>query len=142
MPTNWEVELSEEFTNGAELTRTGPADSTKSFRPIQYHFHTPSEHTIDGDLMDAELHVVHMGADGSYAVVAYFFDTTDSDETSSDFLDDFFKGYSTDGSFNASEIDFSLLLEEVNHEFVWMYDGSFTTPPCTEGVKWTLVKEV
>jgi len=98
MPTNWEVKLSEEFKQGAELTRTGPADSSKSFHPIQYHFHTPSEHTVNGDLMDAELHVVHKALDGSYAVVAYFFDTTDSDETSSDFLDDFFKGYSTDGS--------------------------------------------
>ena len=59
MPTNWEVKLSEEFKKGADLTRWGPAGSEKSFQPIQYHFHTPSEHTIDGNLMDAELHVVH-----------------------------------------------------------------------------------
>ena len=26
---------------------------------MQYHFHSPSEHTIDGQLMDLEMHIVH-----------------------------------------------------------------------------------
>ena len=59
MPTNWLVGLAEEVTKGAELVRRGPADSLKSFNPVQYHFHTPSEHTVDGKLMDAEIHIVH-----------------------------------------------------------------------------------
>ena len=59
MPTNWMVGLAADVTEGAELIRRGPADSLKTFNPVQYHFHTPSEHTVDGKLMDAEIHIVH-----------------------------------------------------------------------------------
>lgn len=54
-------------------------DSTMSiFNPRQFHFHAPSEHTIDGELIDAEVHFVHtnnkQGAPESFgAVLGVFF---------------------------------------------------------------------
>ena len=39
------------------------------FRLVQYHFHAPSEHTIDGKAYDAEVHLVHESEDGELAVV-------------------------------------------------------------------------
>ena len=33
-------------------------------------------------------------------------------------------------------------LSTVNMKEYWSYDGSFTTPPCTEGIKWTVIKQV
>jgi carbonic anhydrase len=42
-----------------ELHLTYPDGSEKTFVPLQFHFHAPSEHTIDGRLFDLEMHLVH-----------------------------------------------------------------------------------
>ena len=44
------------------------------YKPLQFHFHYPSEHSIDGELMDAEMHIVHQNDDGDLAVLGIFFD--------------------------------------------------------------------
>ena len=40
----------------------------------QYHFHAPSEHTLDGESFDAEAHLVHEKDDGELAVIGVFFE--------------------------------------------------------------------
>lgn len=47
--------------------------AASSWFPLQYHWHAPSEHTVDGHLFDAELHFVHTNAEGQYAVLGVFF---------------------------------------------------------------------
>ena len=37
----------------------------KAYHLVQFHFHSPSEHSVDGELMAAEMHLVHQAADGS-----------------------------------------------------------------------------
>lgn len=44
------------------------------YYPAQFHFHSPSENSIDGDLKDAEVHIVHTNAEGQYAVVGVLFE--------------------------------------------------------------------
>ena len=58
--------------NGNTL-RVGSSD----FRLIQYHFHAPSEHTLDGQQFDLEAHLVHENAAGQLAVVGVFMDIGD-----------------------------------------------------------------
>ena len=44
------------------------------YYPAQLHFHSPSENSIDNDLKDAEVHIVHTNAAGQYAVVGVLFE--------------------------------------------------------------------
>ncbi len=50
--------------------------TTAVYNPLQFHFHSPSEHTIEGAHMDLEVHFVHtkVGNPNSYAVLSVFFD--------------------------------------------------------------------
>ena len=68
------------------------ADGSMSvFRPLQFHFHAPSEHTIEGNFFDLELHVVHLYAEdnGLGAVIGFMFDRVAGGNYDNDFLDAF-----------------------------------------------------
>ena len=43
------------------------------------HFHAPSEHTIDGEYFDAELHFVHNKSSSEFIVIGVLFDVTGKD---------------------------------------------------------------
>ena len=112
---------------------------TLSFTPLQFHWHAPSEHTIDGKLYDAEVHFVHTYSNSSlYAVIGVLFEVGDH----SDFVDNLFECIDTRGTADATECDVTGFLGELDMTKFWSYEGSFTTPPCTEGVKWTVIRKV
>ena len=50
-------------------------NKSEEYNVLQFHFHSPSEHTFDGDHYDLEMHIVHQNAEKTeYAVVAIYFD--------------------------------------------------------------------
>src|SRR5258707_7472124 len=49
------------------------------YKLIQFHFHHPSEHTIDGKVFALELHFVHQSATGDLAVVGVMIEKVDKD---------------------------------------------------------------
>ena len=56
---------------------------------LQFHFHAPSEHTIDEELRDLELHIVHIKNDGNLtklSVLAIFFDVEKGGGETNDFI--------------------------------------------------------
>ena len=115
------------------------ADGSKSiFKILQFHFHAPSEHTVDGKNYDLEVHLVHLYAenDGLGGVIGIFFDRT-AGNYNNDFLDAF---WDTDSE--RASINLASFLRNVDFSQYWNYPGSLTTPPCTEGVKWTVIKDV
>lgn len=109
----------------------------RKFALEQFHVHTPSEHVIDGRQFDMELHFVHKAADGKVAVVAVL---VQPDENANLTIPTYTLP-DREGEIVAyrGRRDPSDFLPESREYF--FYRGSFTTPPCTEGVEWIVMKE-
>ena len=115
------------------------ADGTKSvFSPLQFHFHAPSEHSVDGKLYDLEVHFVHLYKESGDlgAVIGIFFDKEEGGDYESEFLNNLWDGG------DEVVIQVESFLRNVDFSEYWNYPGSLTTPPCTEGIKWTVIKDV
>lgn len=103
----------------------------------QFHFHHPSEHTIDGKSFPLELHLVHEGPDGRLAVVGVLI----AEGAANAALDNLWATAPgrTGKAAVAFEIDPGRLAPAGSPAF--RYEGSLTTPPCTETVAWTVLAE-
>ena len=108
------------------------------FTLLQLHFHSPSEHTIDGKLFPLEAHFVHQSASGQLAVVAVLFD---KGEWNRDLERIGRAGPTKVGGRAALDLEFGELEIYGNHDSYYRYNGSLTTPPCTEGISWYILKE-
>lgn len=102
----------------------------------QFHFHAPSEHTLNGRTHAMEMHIVHQSADGRAAVVAVFIDAGASNPAFDAITADLPKQKGQDVALEG-EIDAADLLP-AGKSTVYRYTGSLTTPPCTEGVTFTV----
>ncbi len=108
-------------------------DGTK-YHLLQFHFHAPSEHTVAGNPYDMEMHLVHESEDGTLAVIGGLIKSGSVNTAFSSFWHHL---PSTDGESKQIEsvvLNASDLLPSTTHTY--RYDGSLTTPPCSEGVKW------
>ena len=115
------------------MTLTFDDASSMAFQPLQLHFHGPSEHYIDGAKLDLEMHIVHADANGGLAVLGIFFDRVKGGNANNALIVDIME---KDG------VPLKDVLDAMNTDSYWSYPGSLTTPPCTEGVKWTVLTEV
>lgn len=107
------------------------------YQLIQFHFHHPSEHTINGESFDMELHLVHRDANGSLAVVGILLKAGEEDNAAFATLFDHLPTEKGEPQITDLAVDASILLPE-SHLFD-TYIGSLTTPPCTEGVRWLVL---
>ena len=114
-----------------------------TYRLVQFHFHAPSEHTLNGKQFAMEAHLVHINASSQLAVVGVLLDEAPAGNT---LIDDVFAAApEEEGEFEMQELQLNALDllpgrgRAVTHYFT--YVGSLTTPPCSEGVRWFVLAE-
>jgi carbonic anhydrase len=110
---------------------------TDVYKLVQFHFHAPSEHTINGVRYDAELHLVHTNVIGETAVIGVLLSSSAAGLP-------IFDTIMANSPTSPGEIELS---EEVNvfdllpfRKAFYRYAGSLTTPACSESVQWFLMQ--
>lgn len=122
------------YEPGSTLTLDGHAYELK-----QFHFHSPSENQFDGKNYPMEVHLVHADKDGNLAVVAVMFE--EGAEANAG-LKQFWPQMPKEAEKTVAltdKVDVSALLP-ADHDY-YRFNGSLTTPPCTEGVTWLVMKQ-
>jgi carbonic anhydrase len=104
------------------------------YEVIQGHFHSPSEHRINGESFPMEIHLVHANENGDLAVLGILFEEGEENDLLNH-LDSF---RPPDMAPYTEPIDYNELFTSRDEYF--RYSGSLTTPPCSEGVLWTVFK--
>lgn len=108
----------------------------KRYDLLQFHFHSPSEHTIDSKPADMVAHMVHKAKDGELAVVGVLFKKGKENE----FLKQIWSNLPLESGMkteSAKTIFAANMLPEMKS--FYHYTGSLTTPPCSEGVNWNVM---
>jgi carbonic anhydrase len=109
----------------------------QSYALAQYHFHAPSEHTLDGKPFPMEMHMVHKSADDKLAVVGVFIAEGSHNAAFDPVWANLPKEKGVEVHYSAVSVDVDRLLPAARTSY--RYDGSLTTPPCSEGVKWVVM---
>ena len=104
------------------------------FELIQFHFHTPSEHTIDGRNYPMEVHFVHKNAEGRLAVIGVLMMPGGENPLFSNIME---KAPKEEGTASLGVIEQRGMIAPIDG--VYRYQGSLTTPPCSETVLWTVL---
>jgi carbonic anhydrase len=107
------------------------------FNLKQFHFHSPSENHIGGKSFSLEAHLVHADKDGNLVVVAVMFDEGSANDTVKAAWLEMPKAEGKK-ALPVMASPSGLLPEERDY---YRYSGSLTTPPCTEGVRWFVLKK-
>lgn len=110
----------------------------ETFTLQQFHFHAPSENTIKGKSFPLEMHLVHADANGEVAVVAVMFKLGAANPALASLWQNL--PQQVDKPVVLSQkVDLNALLPaSLTH---YRFSGSLTTPPCTEGVRWLVMKK-
>jgi carbonic anhydrase len=135
-----------DFKEGSTITQD---DTTFNFK--QCHFHTPSEHLIDGITYPMEMHIVNLmdEKDGQtipqYLVVGVLFKLGEENKFIAEFLNSIPNAENENKELEAGTVKltdlFGDLEKEINGQY-YHYKGSLTTPPYTESVRWYILKHI
>jgi len=121
------------YEPGSSITVDG-----KTYELLQFHFHAPSEHTVKGKFYDMELHLVHKNERDELAVVGVFMKKGESNKIIQVLWDNLPTEIDKENVVSGISVNASGLLPDDSSYY--HYFGSLTTPPCSEGVNWSVMK--
>jgi len=110
----------------------------KRFDLVQFHFHRPSEERIDGRQFEMSVHLVHKDDQGKLAVVAVLFDKGLPQPAVQKVWNNLPLERGEESAARV-QLDPAEILPTDRRYFTYM--GSLTTPPCSEGVQWVVMRQ-
>lgn len=111
---------------------------TRKFQLVQIHFHAPSENLVTGKQYPLEGHLVHQDAGGALAVVAVLFESGADQFAISQLWHQMPEHAGDSLPFGGTLTAMAFL--PAHHDYYY-FSGSLTTPPCSEGVSWMVLKQ-
>uniref|UniRef100_A0A1I8NIK9 Carbonic anhydrase n=1 Tax=Musca domestica TaxID=7370 RepID=A0A1I8NIK9_MUSDO len=137
-------------------------DDIYEAQQVHFHWGSPtrkgSEHIVNGNRYDIEMHIVHKNTkyssveiarqyEDGLAVVAVLFKVVKSDNVFYPGLNVIYNNLENVKNFNTTSdtmylISMASLLGNINREDFYTYEGSLTTPPCSESVTWIVFSDV
>ncbi|KAF2864930.1 carbonic anhydrase [Massariosphaeria phaeospora] len=108
-----------------------------------WHIHAPADHSVNGDRSKAEMHFVHADSAGNPAAVLAF--RLDPGTSDNDFLSQLPPMVGHRETQRTEDIAINMIhaLKSVhNFNEFWTYRGSLTSPPCTEGIRFFVARQV
>jgi carbonic anhydrase len=126
--------IKDSFSQGSSITVDG-----HTYNLLQVHWHTPSENQIKGKSFPMEAHLVHADKDGNLAVISVMYTRGTENHGIAAIWD---KMPTKTG---ATVKDDTVMINPMdilpaNRDY-YRFNGSLTTPPCTQGVLWMVMKE-
>jgi len=135
----------DEVVNNGHTIKVNYASGSKitvedeTFELKQFHFHSPSENTIDGRSFPMEAHFVHADKDGNLAVITVMYELGGQNAELERVWSQM-PGKAGDKEKLTHRVDANKLLPGDDHDY-YRFNGSLTTPPCSEGVAWFVIKK-
>ncbi len=121
------------YAKGSTVTING-----EKYALLQFHFHTPSEHEINDKATAMELHLVHRNEAGKLAVVGVML----NEGKANALIEQVWQNIPATGKTNTVSDRLINAADFLPKSMAYYsYDGSLTTPPCSEGVKWNIFVE-
>jgi carbonic anhydrase len=122
-----------DYAPGSFITVDG-----ETYMLAQFHYHSPSEHVVDGQSFAAELHLVHTNGNRLAVIGVLLAEGDEANPAYQPFIANL-PAEEIAPTPTGDEIDAAALLPDV--QTTYRYSGSLTTPPCTEGVTWLVMTE-
>jgi carbonic anhydrase len=121
------------YVSGSKISVEG-----HDFELKQYHFHAPSENHINGKSFPIEAHLVHSDKGGNFAVIAVMFVEGKMNESLAQAW-----AHIPENAGDKHSLSSSVAAEGIlpSTRDCYRYNGSLTTPPCSEGVRWLVMKQ-
>lgn len=111
----------------------------EKFELLQYHIHVPSEHWINGEQFLMEVHYVHKNTAGQLAVIAMLYTEGEDPPNLARHISRIPSEVNHPVSLKVSLSDLEITGLDKSY---YRYNGSLTTPPCSEAVRWYVLKKV